>query len=102
MNWIFCYYLLINWSNLLVLRKELRVHEGRAGEEEVLQVVRDLAPVGQLERLDRRVLHVHVRVHPVAHQGLHYGVLGRAEVVVGPELEQDFLSSFYTRGDRPL
>ena len=72
--------------NLLVLREELRIHEGRPAEEEVLEVVCDLAPVGQLERLHRRVLHVHVRVHPVAHQRLHDGVLRRPEVVVGPKL----------------
>ena len=54
----------------------------------MLEVVRDLPPVGKLEGLDRRVLHVHVRVHPVAHQRLHDGVLGRAEVVVGPKLKR--------------
>ena len=41
----------------------------------MLQVVRDPAPPGQLERLHGGVLYVHVGVHPVPHQGLYDGVL---------------------------
>jgi hypothetical protein len=44
-------------------------------EKIVLQVVSDAAPPGQLERLHGGVLHVHVGVHTVPHQGLHNGVL---------------------------
>ena len=73
-------------SYLLVLGKERRIHERRPRQEEVFQVVRDLPPPGQPESLHRRVLDVHVGVDAVAHEGLDDGVLGGAEVVVGPEL----------------
>ena len=65
----------------------------------MFEVVGDLSPVGQLQRLHRRVLHVHVGVHTVAHQRLHDGVLRGREEEIRPELKLSTLQAV-TSGDQ--
>lgn len=67
-------------------RKEFGVHEWRSGQEQMLGVVRYLAPLGQPQTLNGRVHHVPVDRHTLFHQQLDDVIDGRPVYEVGQHL----------------